>query len=116
MAKMFAARTAPEEAISNLSKWVRRIRIRPPEWLMNKSSDRWGRRLSVILLICAAVIFSAYVYSRAQTPPSGAPPTITQGPGSAYSTGQQGGVTAGTVNIAPGRFGEQLLEPNKPKP
>ena len=39
-----------------------------------------------------------------------APSAVNQGPGSAYSYGQQGGVTAGTINIAPGRlaFTEQL--------
>lgn len=31
------------------------------------------------------------------------PPAVHQGPGSAYSYGQQGGITAGTVNIAPPR-------------
>jgi hypothetical protein len=33
--------------------------------------------------------------------PAGQPPIVNQGPGSAYSFGQQGGVTAGTVNIGP---------------
>jgi hypothetical protein len=33
--------------------------------------------------------------------PGGQPPIVNQGPGSAYSTGQRGGVTAGTVNIGP---------------
>ncbi|HEU0216910.1 MAG TPA: hypothetical protein VFQ90_09620 [Stellaceae bacterium] len=49
--------------------------------------------------------------------------SINQGPGSALSFGQQGGITAGTVNIAPGRvpftmeLGNQLLEhmPDKNK-
>src|SRR5229473_1988720 len=44
------------------------------------------------------------------TPSSIQPPIINQGPGSAYSYGQQGGITAGTVNIGPGRlaFSSQL--------
>lgn len=33
-----------------------------------------------------------------------AAPSVTLGPGSAYSYGQQGGVTAGTVNIGPQRL------------
>ena len=47
------------------------------------------------------------------TPPSsaGQPPIVTQGPGSAYSTGQQGGITAGTVNLGPQR--RQLKEQQK---
>lgn len=32
------------------------------------------------------------------------PPAVNQGPGSAYSYGQQGGITAGTLNIAPSRL------------
>jgi hypothetical protein len=38
------------------------------------------------------------------------PPAVNQGPGSAYSYGQQGGITAGTVNVAPSRavFTSQL--------
>ena len=37
-------------------------------------------------------------------------PSVTQGPGSAYSINQQGGITAGTVNIGPSRlvFSQQL--------
>ena len=35
--------------------------------------------------------------------PGEQPPIINQGPGSAFSIGQQGGITAGTVNIAPTR-------------
>jgi hypothetical protein len=34
-------------------------------------------------------------------PPAAQPPIVNQGPGSAYSAGQQGGVTAGTINIGP---------------
>jgi hypothetical protein len=55
----------------------------------------------------------------AQTPR----PAVTQGPGSAYSYGQQGGITAGTVNVAPLRLaftdalGQELLAkiPDKSK-
>jgi hypothetical protein len=36
-----------------------------------------------------------------QPPPASQPPIVNQGPGSAFSYGQQGGVTAGTVNIGP---------------
>jgi hypothetical protein len=41
---------------------------------------------------------------------SGGSPIVNQGPGSAFSYGQQGGITAGTVNIAPQRaqFSDQL--------
>jgi hypothetical protein len=38
-----------------------------------------------------------------------APPVVNQGPGSAFSYGQQGGITAGTLNIAPGRFSRCAL-------
>jgi hypothetical protein len=40
------------------------------------------------------------------------PPAVTQGPGSAYSSGQRGGVTTGTINVAPQRvpFTEQIRE------
>jgi hypothetical protein len=31
------------------------------------------------------------------------PPVVNQGPGSAYSYGQQGGINAGTINVAPQR-------------
>src|SRR5438105_191417 len=32
-------------------------------------------------------------------PTNGSPPTVNQGPGSAYSVDQRGGITAGTLNI-----------------
>jgi hypothetical protein len=38
----------------------------------------------------------------AQSPPAAQAPVVNQGPGSAYSSGQRGGITAGTVNIGPG--------------
>jgi hypothetical protein len=122
---MFAARTGPEEASSNLSKWISWMGMRPPEWLIDKSRDRWGQRIAVILFVVAAAPFSAWVYARAQNQnPYNAPAlTVNQGPNSAYSYGQRGGITAGTINIGPGRLafssqlGEQLLErmPNRTK-
>jgi hypothetical protein len=48
--------------------------------------------------------------------PPAPPSTVNQGPGSAYSNNQKGGVIIGTLNIAPGRLafspplGEKLLD------
>ena len=60
--------------------------------------------LGVFLLVVAAVIFFLPDGEAQQ------PPAVNQGPGSAYSYGQQGGITAGTLNIAPSRwaFSDQL--------
>src|ERR1700720_4564363 len=106
---MFVARTGPEEASSNLSKWAIWIGIRPPTWLTDKSVDHKAKRLAATLLILALVSFCAWIYTNAQAqnpiPPTASPisppPTVNQGPGSAFSYGQQGGVTAGTVNVGP---------------
>lgn len=46
------------------------------------------------------MLFTILAPVRAQTGPA-TPPAINLGPGSAYSYGQQGGLTAGTVNLAP---------------
>jgi len=49
-----------------------------------------------VLLVGAAGIIAFLPDGNAQSPP-----VVNQGPGSAYSFGQQGGITAGTVNIGP---------------
>jgi hypothetical protein len=77
----------------------------------------WGGIYCGILLLGAAGAVALFSDGEAQTP------TVNQAPGSAYSYGQQGGITAGTINIGPGRLafssqlGEQLLEhmPNRTK-
>ncbi|MGH9350589.1 MAG: hypothetical protein ACRD2G_00220 [Terriglobia bacterium] len=56
----------------------------------------WAALVVGILLIGSAGGIAFFPEGNAQSPPS-----VTQGPGSAYSNGQQGGITAGTVNIAP---------------
>jgi hypothetical protein len=64
----------------------------------------WGGLACGVLLLGAAGGIAFFPDGEAQTP------TVNQGPGSAYSYGQQGGITAGTINIGPGRlaFSDQL--------
>jgi hypothetical protein len=90
---MFAARTGPEEATSNIAKWVDWMGISPPRWLTERSADRWASRTAVLLFIAGGIIFCAWIYARAQSPT----PPVNQGPCSAYSYGQQGGTTQGCV-------------------
>jgi hypothetical protein len=59
----------------------------------------WAGFAFGVLLLGAAGGIAFFPDGQAQSPPT----TIYQGPGSAYSYGQQGGVTAGTINIAPSR-------------
>jgi hypothetical protein len=56
----------------------------------------WVCFIGGVLLLGAAVGIAFLPDGEAQSPP-----TVNQGPGSAYSNGQQGGVTAGTVIIGP---------------
>jgi hypothetical protein len=75
--------------------------------------------LGVIGAVVGAIVFvgiGELIHpSAAQAPPQSTttqapPPVVNQAPGSAFSYGQQGGITAGTINVAPGRlaFSEQL--------
>jgi hypothetical protein len=60
--------------------------------------------LGGIVGVCAAIWLGYLFQSQsagAQTPSPAAPPVVNQGSGSAYSSGQQGGITAGTVYIVP---------------
>jgi hypothetical protein len=63
-------------------------------------------RIAAVLFILAAALFCVWVYARAQNaspqlPAVVQPPVVNQGPGSTFSYGQQGGVTAGTLNLGP---------------
>jgi hypothetical protein len=64
--------------------------------------------IGIVMFGIVASLFSDI--APAQNPPNQAAPVVNQGPGSAYSYGQQGGITAGTINIGPGRlaFSSQL--------
>jgi hypothetical protein len=69
---VFATRTGPQEASSNLSKWVAWLGFRPPKWLLDQGADRWGIRVAVVFFILAAGLFCAWVYApQAQTTPGG---------------------------------------------
>jgi hypothetical protein len=88
--------------------------------------------ITPLLIRAAWPVVDAHAQSKAEgnsvmsqeAPPDGRqPPIVNQGPGSAFSYGQQGGITAGTVNIAPARvpFTSELkadllqkLKTNKP--
>jgi hypothetical protein len=63
---IFAARTGPEEASSNLAKWAIWLGITPPRWLATPSADHWATRLAFVLLIGAAISLSAWVSGNAQ--------------------------------------------------
>ncbi|HTT84735.1 MAG TPA: hypothetical protein VMF67_14755, partial [Rhizomicrobium sp.] len=71
----------------------------------------WSLFAGGVLLLGASVGVAFLPNGEAQSPT-----TLNQGPGSAYSYGQQGGITAGTVNITPQRaeftpqLGNELLE------
>jgi hypothetical protein len=75
----------------------------------------WAAFIVGLLLLGVAGGISFFPNGEAQAPPTGQPPVVNQAPGSAYSYGQKGGITAGTINIAPGRLtfspdlGRQLL-------
>jgi hypothetical protein len=81
-------------------------------WAHTEDQPMWVIR-PIIFIIGAliggtgALAIAEYVYPKANAQASNQPsaatqaPVVNQGPGSAYSTGQQGGVTAGTVNIGP---------------
>jgi hypothetical protein len=70
----------------------------------------WSGFILGILLLGVAGGIALFPGGAAQTSSPNQPPTVNQGPGSAYSYGQQGGITAGTINIGPGRlaFSSQL--------
>jgi hypothetical protein len=57
-----------------------------------------------ILLLGVAVGIALLPDGNAQSPP-----VVHQGPGSAFSFGQQGGITAGTVNIGPTDRGDRRI-------
>ena len=61
----------------------------------------WAGGAFGVLLLGAAGGIAFLPDGQAQSVPAGQIPIVNQGPGSAYSFGQQGGITAGTVNIAP---------------
>lgn len=52
---MFGAWTGPHRAVSNLSRWAVRLRVRHlPGWLTRRSADRWAFRgglLAMVLLL-----------------------------------------------------------------
>jgi hypothetical protein len=58
----------------------------------------WAGFIFGLILLGTSVGIALMPEGQAQSPPA-----VYQGPGSAYSSGQQGGITAGTVNIAPPR-------------
>jgi hypothetical protein len=61
----------------------------------------WAGGAIGVLLLGAAGGIAFLPDGQAQSVPAGQMPIVNQGPGSAYSFGQQGSITAGTVNIAP---------------
>jgi hypothetical protein len=114
---MFGARTGPEEASSNLSKWMAWMGIRrPPTWLTDPPAVHWSKRVGVLSVIAAAIVFSAWVYGKAQT---NAPPSVN---GNCNNFGNSN-FNCNVLNIAPGRLkfspqvGEWLLRatPDKSK-
>jgi hypothetical protein len=62
----------------------------------------WGGFACGIVFLVAAAGIAFFPDGEAQSPPAAQAPVVNQGPGSAYSSGQRGGITAGTVNIGPG--------------
>jgi hypothetical protein len=64
---------------------------------LNRKSRFVGLAFSFLLLVAAVVIATMPDGGNAQSP------VVNQGPGSAFSYGQQGGITAGTINIGPTR-------------
>jgi hypothetical protein len=61
----------------------------------------WSGFIFGILLLGVAGGIALFPDGAAQTSSPNQQPTVNQGPGSAYSYGQQGGVTAGTIVIGP---------------
>jgi hypothetical protein len=74
-----------------------------------------GVGIGVVVFVITPLLIRAAWPPDAQAQQMTAPPVVNQGPGSAFSYGQQGGVTAGTINVAPPRaaftedLGKQLL-------
>ena len=69
---MAIARTGPDEAVSNLSKWAKKVHIhRFPEWLSRKDTDafvwKWGKWT---ILPLAAIGVLAYIvwYNSTEAP------------------------------------------------
>jgi hypothetical protein len=70
---MAFARIGPDEAASNLSKWVQKAHIhRVPEWLSRKDVDAfvllWGKRAIILL---APIGFSLFIICYMRSAPSG---------------------------------------------
>jgi hypothetical protein len=73
---MFAARTGPAEATSNISKWLVWMGTPIPRWLSTPIVDHWATRVSIGLLVVAGILFCSWVYTNVQAPsgkPYGAP-------------------------------------------
>jgi hypothetical protein len=63
---MAFARTGPDDAVSNLSKWAGKFGLkRLPEWLLSKDADRWTirwtRRTILILSILGVTLFAYWM-------------------------------------------------------
>ena len=51
-AVMVGAWTGPHRSVSNLSRWLVRLRIRRvPDWLIRRSADRWAFRGGIVVLV-----------------------------------------------------------------
>lgn len=64
---MFAARTGPLEATSNISKWMAWMGAPTPQWLSTPTADNWAKRFAILLLVIGSIVFCAWVYGQAQT-------------------------------------------------
>ena len=65
-AVMAFARTGPDEAVSNLSKWLEKAGIhRIPQWLRERSVDHWvlryGSWVMAGLLFCGGMVFQSWL-------------------------------------------------------
>jgi hypothetical protein len=61
---MAFARTGPDEAVSNLSKWAHKAHLRPSIWLSRKDTDtvviKWAKRSISVLLMVGILAFAAW--------------------------------------------------------
>jgi hypothetical protein len=95
---MFAARTGPDEATSNISKWMAFMGVPPPRWLARRTTDHWAARLAFLLMIGGGIIFCAWVYGKAQTSPPMNPPSTFQ-QNNQGGTNRQFNAPGGTINL-----------------
>jgi hypothetical protein len=48
---MAAARTGPDDAVSNISRWLNRLGFGSKEWMTNPNVDTWAFRIAAIVFL-----------------------------------------------------------------